>query len=207
MSAEACADVDVPALNEEFGELTPAQRIARAGELFGGRLILSTSFGRTAPFLLKHVTDEIPGITVVTVRHGYESPRTLELAAWYEDELDLDLRVYEAPRLAVPEEGTPEFAEFQRRVKVEPFQRALDDLLPRAYFSGRMRYQSPERAGLPFVEERGSVLAINPAADVSREQVETFLEENGLPTDDSYFDPAKGMGQDLECRLNTSTYA
>lgn len=206
MSAEACLDLDADTLDEEFKGLTPRERIARSGELFGGRLILPTSFGKTSPFLLKHVAEIIPDITVVTIRHGYESPRTLELAGWYERELDLDLRVYEAPRLPVPEEGTPEFAEFQRRVKVEPFQQALDDLLPRAYFSGRMRHQSLGRAGLPFVEDRGSVLAINPIADVSGQAVETFLAETGLPVDDAYFDPAKGMGQDLECRLNTSTY-
>ncbi len=217
MSAEICppptidietdaAAIDHAALSAESAPLRPRCRIRRAHELFAGRLVLPTTFGPTAPVMLRLVSETIPDVPVVTIRHGYETPRTLELAAWYEQELELDVRTYEAPRLAIPEDDAPEFEEFQRRIKVEPFQRMLDDLPPRAYLSGRMRWQTPERAELPFVESKGSVLAFNPIADVTPEGVADLFAETGLPMNDDYFDPAKGYTQQRECQLNTSRY-
>lgn len=197
---------EISALNSDFEQLLPTERIARAHELFAGQLVLPNSFGPTAPVMLKLVTDVIPDIPVVTIRHGYETDKTLELADWYEDEFGLDLRVYESELLPIPPDGTEEFADFQRQVKVEPFQRMLDELLPRAYFSGVMRWQSGNRADLPFVQDKGSVLAINPIADLSEQAVADFFAQTGLPENDDYFDPAKGQGQKTECQLNTTVY-
>ena len=206
-SAEpSLSEPQISALNSELEQLTPTERIARAHELFAGRLVLPNSFGPTAPVMLKLVTDVIPDIPVVTIRHGYETDKTLELADWYERELDLDLRVYESEFLPVPPDGTEEFTDFQRRVKVEPFQRMLDELLPRAYFSGVMRWQPGNRADLPFVQDKGSVLAINPIVDLGPEAVADFFTQTGLPMNDDYFDPAKGQEQKTECRLNTTVY-
>lgn len=198
--------VDICALNAELEELTPTERIARSDEVFGGKLFLPISFNKTSPVLLKMVLDVVEGIDVATIRHGYEDPRTLELADYYENRFNFKLLVKEAPRLPIPEEDTAEFGEFQREVKVEPFQEILDELLPRAYFSGRMRWQSPERANLPFVEAKGSVVAVNPIADLSQKAVQAFLREHDLPIDEHYFDPTKGLSQNLECQLNTTAY-
>lgn len=199
-------NLDLGQVNNEFAELELADRVARANELFAGRIILPTTFGPTAPVMLEAVTKAIPDITVINIRHGHETERTLELAEYYRDELELDLRLYEAPRLTVPKEGTPDFEEFQRKIKVEPFQRALDDLKPLAYFSGVMRWQTTERQSMPFVQNKGSVFAINPVLDLTEEDVSTFFERTGLPRNDDYFDPTKGEKQKNECQLNLAVY-
>lgn len=200
----------IEVLNWDFAQLeaeaAPAERIARAADLFAGRVVLASSFGPTAPILLKEVAEIAPEVPIVTIRHGHETPRTLELAAWAEQTLGLEVYIYEAPRLEAPPEDTPQFAEFQRRIKVEPFQRMLDDLRPLAYFSGRMRWQTVERSELPFVEDKGNVVAINPIADLSVEAAATRLGNFGLPPHEDYFDPAKGRRQNLECGLNTAAY-
>lgn len=199
--------VEVLELNEEFARLEPADRIERAAELFAGRLVLSSSFGPTAPVLLKLAADTGANIPVVTIRHGHETDRTLELTEWYRETLELDLRVYDAPWSPIPPEGTDEFAEFQRRIKVEPFQAMLDDLRPRAYLSGAMRWQTDWRNELPFVQDKGAALAVYPLADLEQAAVDDFFAETGLPRNEDYFDPAKGADQKRECGLNTARYA
>jgi phosphoadenosine phosphosulfate reductase len=199
-------DLDLKAVNAELAQLTPLQRIEWAKEQFGDCLVLPTAFGPTSPILLKLVSQKIPDIPVVTIRHGYETSKTLGLSEWYEKKLDLDLHIYEAPVLPVPETGTPEFYEFQEKVKVEPFQRMLDDLRPKAYFSGVMRWQTQERKSFSFIEDKGSVLAINPVLDMTEHDVEQFFLATDMPRNDNYFDPTKGEHQNLECKLNTNNY-
>jgi len=199
-------DFDLREINSQFAELNPIQRIATAQELFAGNIVLSTTFGPTAPVMLRLVTGVAPDIPVINIRHWHETDRTKDLAGHYTERLQLNLKIYDAPKLLIPEDGTPEFAEFQRRIKVEPFQQMLDDLQPTAYFSGAMSWQTAERRDMAFVEHRGSVLVVNPILDLTKEDVDIFFELTGLPRNNDYFDPAKGVTQKIECRLNTTDY-
>src|SRR5512146_1564280 len=97
--------VDICALEAEFEELTPSERIARADAVFDGKLFLPISFNKTSPALLTMVLDTVPDIQVATIRHGYETPRTLELADHYQYRLGFNLLTKEAPMLPIPEEG------------------------------------------------------------------------------------------------------
>jgi 3'-phosphoadenosine 5'-phosphosulfate sulfotransferase (PAPS reductase)/FAD synthetase len=142
----------------------------------------------------------------VNIRHGYETPKTEKLSRRYRDELFLNLHFYDVPKLPIPREDTPEFADFQRRIKTEPFQRIIDEHRPAAYFSGVMRWQSGSRRDTGFIEHKGSVLAINPILDMTQKQVDEFFLATGLPRNGDYYDPAKGEHQSLECGLHTGVY-
>lgn len=203
---EVSKKLDLAELNQEFSYLNPLERIEKSYELFGDCLVLPTTFGPTAPLMLTLAKEVIPGIQVVTIRHGYETIETLEMAKIYAEELDFIPAIYQAPRLPIPLEGTPEFDEFQRQLKVVPFQQILDELQPKAYFSGVMRWQTPERERMPFIQDKGSVIAINPVLDVTEQQVNEFFERTGLPKNTDYFDPTKGIDQKSECQLNTARY-
>ncbi len=205
-SSSRTREAQLEILDWELAKMTVPQRIAKAQEIFAGRTVLASSFKPTGLILLEEVIAIEPEVPIVTIRHGQETPQTIERAEAY-GERGLDIHVYQAPSLEMPQEDTPEFAQFQRRVKVETFQRMLDDLQPLAYFSGRMRWQSEGRAELAFVEDKGSVVAINPLADMSKEVVDAFLDLNDLSVDGSYYDPTKGRHQQLECQLNTTTYS
>lgn len=199
-------DIAIEEVNEELAGLEPEGRIALASEVYAGKLVLPTTFGPTAPVLLKYATDIIPEIPVFTIKHGHETDRTKELAAYYTSEFDLDVTEHIAPNLEVPPEGTPEFSDFQRHIKVEPFQAMLDDLQPHAYLSGVMRWQTPNRQTLPFIQDKGTVVAINPVLDLSEEDVADFFAQTGLPRNDDYYDPTKGVSQQNECQLNTTVW-
>jgi phosphoadenosine phosphosulfate reductase len=192
----------VPELNERFTHLWAPERIARARDLFGDDLILTTTFGRTSGAMIKLATDALPGIRVITIRHGYETPRTLELADHYTKRFQLNLKVVEAPRLPVPEEGTPAFETFKHAIKVETFERMLQQERPRAWLSGVMREETPERRTFDFVADRGSVLAIYPILDWSEIDAREYCIAHGLPMNENYYDPCKGRSQKAECSLH-----
>lgn len=197
-------ELSISKLNHEFENLSPTQRIARANEIFDGNIVLATSFGPTAPVLLTAAKEAVPDITVVTMRHGHESPDTLQHADWYSRELDLDLQVFRAEYRPIPDESTSEFQHFQYHAKREPFERMLGELQPKAFLSGAMHWQTDARREFQFVEKRGDVIAINPVIDLTEADVDDFFAQSRLPKNEHYFDPTKGSNQRLECGLNTA---
>ncbi len=199
-------DFELAKLNSEFTRLNPMQRIEKAHELFGDNLVLATSFGPTAPFLLQVGSSVAPDIKVVNIQHGYETERTKELAEWYTKEFNLNVITFKAPKLEIPLEGTEAFAEFQRKVKVEPFQEMINDLQPIAYLSGAMSWQTPERENVPVVQKKGSVLVINSLLGMTEQDIDHYLKVCNFPKNDDYFDPTKGSSQKKECQLLTSEY-
>jgi phosphoadenosine phosphosulfate reductase len=197
---------DLEEANRKLAKLSPIERVNWAKRQFGESLILPSSFGPTSPVMLKLATAVVPDIPVVTISHGYETPKTIELRDWYKKQLGLNLYVHKAPSIAVPSEDSPDFQQFQRRVKAEPFQRLLHKFRPAAYFSGIMSWQNPQRRNLRFIEGKGSVIAINPVLDMSQKNVDKFFLATGLPKNDDYYDPAKGTHQSRECGFNTALY-
>ena len=194
--------IDVEALNRELEPMPARERVRHAFERFGDGLILSTSFGPTAGVMLKLATDANPDIRVITVRHGHETVKTLDVAGQLTRELKLNLKVYQAPKLDIPPEDTPDFEEFKRRVKVEPFQRALDEERPLAWLSGVMRGVTEQRKTFDFVMNRNGLPAIYPILDWEETYAEEFCLAHGLPLNRDYYDPAKGLSQKRECGLH-----
>lgn len=189
-------------LHQAMKPLTAQQRIARVLEDFGDDLILTTSFGPTAGAMLRLATRANPAIRVITVRHGYESSRTLEIADEMVRDWGLNLRVYEAPQTIIPSEDTPEFEEFKRKVKLEPFARALAEEQPRAWLSGVMHDETEERRTFDFAMERDGRIAVYPILDWDQRDAEEYCLAHGLPLNDTYYDPTKGLNQKQECGLH-----
>jgi phosphoadenosine phosphosulfate reductase len=196
------ADLNIPALIEALTPMSAAQRIAHAYQEFGDGLILTTSFGPTAGVMLRLAATIVPSIRVITIRHGYESERTLHIAERFRRDLNLNLRVYQAPPTTVPEEGTPAFEEFKRRVKIEPFQRALAAEQPRAWLSGVMRDETEQRRSFDVAMQRDGLVVIYPILDWQETDAEEYCLAHGLPINRHYFDPTKGLNQKQECGLH-----
>src|SRR6185437_6570926 len=91
------------AFDRQLEPLDAAGRIRRMVEEFGRDVILTTSFGPTAGVMLKLVSEVLPEMRVVTIVHGHETERTRELMDLYSKRYHLNLKVYQAPRLPVPE--------------------------------------------------------------------------------------------------------
>ncbi|KAM0521728.1 hypothetical protein ACHAPE_002288 [Trichoderma viride] len=68
-------------------------------------------------------------------------------------------------------------------VKVEPLQRAYDELKVAAVLNGRRRSQGAARGSIPIIEidEERNIVKINPMATWSFSQVNQYIKENNVP--------------------------
>ena len=176
------------------------------GLSLGERPFTSTSFGRYSAVLLHLLTQRRPDIPVVWVDTGYNTRTTLKFADTLRRRLDINLRVYRPADDGVlrypPALGDPEHADFTRRVKLEPFARALKTLAPDVWFSALRREQTTHRAEQPYVQntERG-LLKIAPLLDWREHDMEDYLRRHDLPLNADYYDPTKGEPR-RECGLH-----
>lgn len=199
--------MNIKELNNALKSRDASGRLRLAVEQFGDDLILTTSFGPTSGVLLELAIEALPDIRVITVRHGYETERTLELAEEYRRRFSLNLRIYDAPKLPLPQSEGHELEHFRRRVKVDTLQRAFHQESPKAWLSGVMRDETPERSKFDFARWRGELAGIYPLLDWTENQAIDYCIAHGLPMNEDYFDPCKGEEQKRECGIHVQEFA
>jgi phosphoadenosine phosphosulfate reductase len=176
------------------------------------RPIISTNFRPLSIALVHLVTRVKADIPVVWVDSGYNTEATYRFVDRVTRQFKLNLHIYTprgtAARRAqlegrAPEVDTPEHARFTHEVKLEPFERALDDWRPDFWITGIRRDQSDYRRSLEVVSDgpRG-VTRIAPIYRWTEVDVEGYIDANGLPDYDDYHDPTKGK-ENRECGLQT----
>ena len=180
------------------------------------RPIVTTSFGEQSAVLLDIVTKVRPDIPVVWVDHGFNTRATYQFAHSLIDQLNLNVQIF-APAQStawitaslggVPEIDTPEHAEFTRRVKLEPFDRAINTLDPDVWLTGIRSDETQLRASLETLSLDGrGVLKAAPLLAWQAKEMEAYLAVNDLPSEANYFDPTKGI-EGRECGLHQRTEA
>lgn len=179
-----------PSLYDGFGGQSPQERIENALDLFGDRLILTTSFGIQSAALLHLTTRTAPKIPVVFVDTGYLFPQTYRFAAELTERLDLNLHTYRPLRTAAMQEAidgqrwkgdAAARSAYNLENKVEPMQRAVRDLNAAAWLSGVRSAQSDFRKALNGVEEGAAFTKIYPVIDWSAKDIHDYLKANDLP--------------------------
>lgn len=175
------------------------------------RPIVTTSFGGQSAVLLDIVTKVRPDIPVVWIDHGFNTRATYQFANTLIDQLELNIQIF-APAQStawittalggVPEIDSPEHAEFTRRVKLEPFDRAIDTLAPDVWLTGIRSEETQLRASLETLSLDGrGILKAAPLLAWQAKEMEAYLAVNSLPSEDNYFDPTKGI-EGRECGLH-----
>jgi phosphoadenosine phosphosulfate reductase len=71
--------------------------------------------------------------------------------------------------------------EYNRRNKVEPMRRALNELGVRTWFAGLRRSQSESRAQLPVLELQDGRWKLHPLVDWSDRDIGRYLQQHSLP--------------------------
>ncbi len=173
--------------------LTPmsaAGRVDWALSHLPGAFILSSSFGIQSAVMLHLAVRRAPELPVVLVDTGYLFPETYHFIDRMTERLKLNLQVFRPAVSAVWQEarygrlweqGVDGIRRYNQMNKVEPMQRALQQLKVNTWFSGRRREQSRSRADLPFAEAHGDIYKINPIADWSNRDVHRYLKLHDLP--------------------------
>lgn len=177
-------------LNRWLGTLGAEARVEWALENAPGAHVLSSSFGAQAAVSLHLLTHRQPNLPVVLIDTGYLFPETYRFVDELRERLALNLKVY-SPRQSAAwqearegrlwEQGVAGIDRYNQLRKVEPMQRALNDLGAGSWFAGLRRSQARTRAAIHFAERRDGRWKFHPLADWSDRDVGQYLRRHDLP--------------------------
>lgn len=175
--------------------------------------VVSTNFRPLAAGLLHMLTELKPDIPVIWVDSGYNTESTYRFAEQLIKDLQLNIHVYtprltSARRAAIhggipPLEDEAAHAAFTAEVKLEPFDRALTELAPDAWFTGIRRDQTEYRKTLDILSSGPhGITRVAPLFHWTEVDLEGYVYEHDLPDNEEYYDPTK-VSDDRECGLQT----
>ena len=180
-------------------------------------IMVTTSMGVNAAVMLHAVTARLPGIPVVWVDTGFNLADTYRVAHQLEHDLNLNLKVYgphmTSERIRTLMDGIPlpedqeQHRRFTELVKLEPFDRAVQELQPRVWLTGIRREETAYRRGLECVtyDSRG-LIKVAPFFHATDADLEDYRLRYSLPTTSHYFDPTK-VHANRECGLHSQPSA
>lgn len=205
--------MDLASVNQQLRDASAADIVRWALEQ-QQRTIATTSFGKNAAVMLHVVSEVDPSVPTIWVDTGYNLRDTYVVAEKLIKRIELDYHVYSplmtSERRNAVMGGIPTIEEealhqeFTRQVKLEPFQRALDEWQPEIWITGIRKEETEHRQSLDIVswDARG-ILKVAPLFYWSDDQVEAYMEAHELISCRHYFDPTK-VHDGRECGMHTS---
>jgi len=172
--------------------LHPREIVAWAAHEFGDGLIMSSSFGAESAALLHMTARILPRIPVIVVDTGFLFDETRAFIDQLSRRLNLNLVIVRplkgsAQYLRDADEQDPSGRHDVEGCcavnKVEPFERAMRDLGPRAWLRGIRadQTQTRRRSGIVEWSRRFECWAISPLSRWSSDDVRRYLREHDLP--------------------------
>lgn len=177
----------------------------------GERPICTTNFRPFEAVILHMVTQVRPDIPIVWMDSGYNTEATYRCADEIIERLKLNIVSFlprrtrahrEALEGPLPGIDDPRHAAFTQEVKIEPFERALDEMRPDVWFTALRAEDTPERAKMqPLSQSADGLLKVAPVLHWSAKEMYTYLQKFDLPNNFDYFDPTK-VEEKRECGLH-----
>jgi phosphoadenosine phosphosulfate reductase len=206
-------DLDLDSVNASLRNASP-QEVVQWALAQSVPTIATTSMGRNAAVMLHLVSEVDKSVPTIWVDTGYNLRDTYVVAERLIKDLALDIHVYSplitSERRNAIMGGIPTVDEeerhqvFTEQVKLEPFNRALNEFKPEIWLTGIRREETEHRKSLDVVsrDSRG-IIKVAPIFYWSEEDVDVYMESRGLPTCRHYFDPTK-VFDGRECGLHTA---
>ncbi|MEH6518638.1 MAG: phosphoadenosine phosphosulfate reductase family protein [Halioglobus sp.] len=206
-------DLDLDSVNASLRNASP-QEVVQWALAQSVPTIATTSMGRNAAVMLHLVSEVDKAVPTIWVDTGYNLRDTYVVAERLIKDLALDIHVYSplvtSERRNAIMGGIPTVDEekrhqdFTEQVKLEPFNRALNEFSPGIWLTGIRREETEHRKSLDIVsmDNRG-IIKVAPIFYWSDEDVEAYMETQELPTCRHYFDPTK-VFDGRECGLHTA---
>ncbi|ACK72906.1 phosphoadenosine phosphosulfate reductase [Gloeothece citriformis PCC 7424] len=183
--------LDLQAVNEQLHQASAEQVVQWANQTFGDGLVMSTSFGIQAAVMLHLVTQVIPNIPVIWVDTGYLPPETYRFAEQLTERLHLNLHVYQSSispaRMEAlygrlwDQKDVEALNRYDKIRKVEPMQRALQDLKATAWLAGLRQDQTDHRKTLQRVTRQNQYYKAHPILSWNSRDVYQYLTAHDLP--------------------------
>jgi phosphoadenosine phosphosulfate reductase len=187
--------VDLEAARALLTPLSPQERLAWAQNAFGPGFALTTSFGIQSAVLLHMVSElaERSGqpVQVIWIDTGYLPSETYQYADQLSERLRLSLHVaqgsispahMEARHGRLWESGEVADLELYHRLrKVEPLDRALQDLQVRCWASGVRGSQTDHRRAMQTLDPVRGLWSLRPLLSWSKRDVYYYMQDHALP--------------------------
>lgn len=183
-------DLTAPDLSLRLAPLKAAERLRVLQSEFGTRVVATTSFGLQAAVMLHLIYHHAPEIPVVFIDTGYLFPETYQYIDTIMEKWPVNLRTY-MPQFTparqealygklweLGKDGNDKYALIN---KIEPMNRALQELGADVWVSGLRRSQSSTRVHRPFAEQQKKTLKVYPILDWADAQVAAYMASNGIP--------------------------
>ncbi|MES2624162.1 MAG: phosphoadenosine phosphosulfate reductase family protein [Pseudomonadota bacterium] len=204
--------MNLDAINQEFANKSPQEIIAYALAL-PLHAVVTTHFGPLEAVILHMASQIKPEVQVIWVDSGYNTKATYRCAEKIIQSLNLQVDVF-TPRVSaarqeaalggIPMYTEPSHKDFTETFKLEPFRRAMAQHKPQVWLTALRKEQTEFRQSLDiFTKDDKGTLKVAPFFHWTEAQMRTYLEENQLPNEDSYYDPTKAL-ENRECGLHTS---
>lgn len=184
-------NLDLETINQQLDNAQAEKVITWAAETFGDGLVMSTSFGIQAAVMLHLVTQIVPDIPVIWVDTGYLPAETYQFAQELSDRLKLNLKVYQSSMSPARMEAlygrlwanqdVESLNRYDKIRKVEPMQRALQELKATAWLAGLRSDQTNHRQTLQRVGQQGDRYKILPILYWSSKDIYEYLTTHDLP--------------------------
>ena len=212
MTSEQIAKV-----NAELQDQSALDIVKWAVAQANGRAIVSTNFRPYEAVILHLCVQAQPDMLVLWVDHGYNRPATYIHAEHLRQLLRLNIKAF-LPRMSAAHRDaihgpipSPEEEErlklFSALMKLEPFQRGMEELSPTVWITALRKVQNQDRAVMDVVswDKNFGALKVNPVLNWSDLDMENYLAQHHLPNEWDYFDPAKA-NEKRECGLHTDWF-
>ncbi|PSU87435.1 phosphoadenosine phosphosulfate reductase [Photobacterium kishitanii] len=182
--------IQLAEINATLETMTAQQRVQWALDNLEGEFALASSFGIQSAVMLHLVTAAKADIAVVLTDTGYLFTETYQFIDRLTEQLNLNLHIYRAQHSAAWQEarygqlwlqGVEGIKQYNQLNKVEPMQRALNELNVGTWFSGLRREQADSRATLPVLAIQNGRFKFLPVIDWTNEDIDAYLQLHGLP--------------------------
>ncbi|MEO1404574.1 MAG: phosphoadenosine phosphosulfate reductase [Cyanobacteria bacterium J06635_1] len=181
--------LDIDWLNQTFETATPQEILAWCLEHIPSGLVQLSSFSTlTISHMLKHdLGAQVPVIFLDTL-HLF--PETLATARQAREHYTLDVHTFHTRGVHSRHAFAHRYGDrlwehnldqFYQLTKIEPMQRAFEQLNVKAWITGRRRDQSNSRQQMPIFElDREGRLKVNPLANWTRKALWKYIMENSV---------------------------
>ena len=185
-------NLNLALVNQELENAEASSVVEWSAETFGSGLVMSTSFGIQSAVMLHLVTRVMPKIPVIWVDTGYLPAETYKFAEQLTQRLELNLKVYQSPitpaRMEAiygklwEQDDVDAFNRYDQIRKIEPMQRALEELQATAWLAGLRRNQTIHRQGLTRIDRQDDLYKIYPILDWKDKDIYQYLDAYDLPS-------------------------
>lgn len=202
-------ETTIEGVNKRLKEASPKEIIQWALSI-AERPVVTTNFRPYEGAILHAVTSELKEINVLWCDTGYNTPQTYKHAEELIDVLALNIKLYVPKQtvahrnviLGIPTIDNPRHQIFSEQVKLEPFQRAMEEHQPDVWFTNLRKGQTAFRDNINIVSKsKNGVLKVSPFYYWSDEELDAYLIENDIPNEFVYFDPTK-VESNRECGIH-----